>query len=88
MRLQKVYTELSIVKSIALSFFVAILFQTASAQVERTVIVEHFTNTRCGICAFRNPAFYENLNNQENVFGPRFSAAYEKPYMHWITIAM
>lgn len=37
------------------------------AQVDRTIVVEHFTNSRCGICANRNPGFYTNLNNQENV---------------------
>ncbi len=36
------------------------------SQVPQTVVVEHFTNTRCGICASRNPGFYANLANQEN----------------------
>ncbi len=34
------------------------------AQVPKKVVVEHFTNTRCGICANRNPAFFNNLDNQ------------------------
>lgn len=38
-----------------------------TAQVSRTVVVEHFTNTRCSICANRNPGFYNNLNNQTGV---------------------
>ena len=37
------------------------------AQVAKNVVVEHFTNTRCGICSSRNPGFYQNLNNQEGV---------------------
>jgi hypothetical protein len=44
--------------------FVAIFLWLGSllpAQVPRQVVVEHFTNTRCGICAFRNPDFYDNL---------------------------
>jgi hypothetical protein len=36
------------------------------AQVPKTVVVEHFTNTRCSVCASRNPGFYTNLNQQEN----------------------
>jgi hypothetical protein len=36
-------------------------------EVERTIIVEHFTNTRCGVCSSRNPGFYNNLNAQEGV---------------------
>ena len=37
------------------------------AQVERSVVVEHFTNTRCGICASRNPAFHELLDANPGV---------------------
>lgn len=40
------------------------LGSTAFAQVPRKIVVEHFTNTVCGICAFRNPPFYVNLANQ------------------------
>jgi len=37
------------------------------AQVPRQVVVEHFTNTRCGVCAFRNPGFYANLEAHPEV---------------------
>ena len=54
-----------------LPFFTFIFFlcglTAVSAQTPKTVIVEHFTNTRCGICANRNPGFYENLNNHPDV---------------------
>ncbi len=40
---------------------------TIHAQVPRKVIVEHFTNTRCSVCAFRNPGFFSNLQNNPNV---------------------
>jgi len=33
------------------------------SQVEKKVIIEHFTNSRCGICASRNPAFYQTLED-------------------------
>src|SRR5688572_6916976 len=33
----------------------------AIAQVPKKVIVEHFTNTKCSICASKNPGFYTNL---------------------------
>ncbi len=50
-----------------LPFFAFIFFlcglTAVSAQSEKKVIIEHFTNTRCGICASRNPGFYANLNN-------------------------
>ncbi len=32
------------------------------AQVTKKTIVEHFTNTKCSICASRNPGFHTNLN--------------------------
>lgn len=37
------------------------------AQVPQKVIVEHFTNTKCSVCASRNPGFYTNYNNQSGV---------------------
>lgn len=37
------------------------------AQVEKKVIVEHFTNTKCGICASKNPALYEVLKDYPDV---------------------
>lgn len=42
------------------------------AQVSKTVVVEHFTNTRCSACASRNPGFYNNLAAQENVIHVAF----------------
>lgn len=46
--------------------FVLITF-IAAAQVPQTVIVEHYTNSKCGICANRNPAFYNLLENYPDV---------------------
>lgn len=37
------------------------------SQTNQTIIVEHFTNTRCGICSARNPAFYDLLNDYPDV---------------------
>jgi len=31
--------------------FATVMMSTVFSQVEKTVIVEHFTNTRCGTCA-------------------------------------
>ncbi len=39
----------------------------AFAQVEKKIVVEHFTNTNCSICGSRNPGFYTNLNSQNGV---------------------
>ncbi|MEL7534135.1 MAG: T9SS type A sorting domain-containing protein [Bacteroidota bacterium] len=51
--------------SLFLGLFLAIT--SLFAQVPRTIVVEHFTNTRCGICASRNPAFLNNVNSQDSV---------------------
>ena len=41
---------------------------TSTAQeVAKTIIVEHFTNTYCSVCASRNPGFYTNLDNHPEV---------------------
>ncbi len=37
------------------------------AQVPRKVVVEHFTNTYCSICASRNPGFYTNVNQHPDI---------------------
>ncbi len=52
---------------LGLSLTFSLLFGLQAQEVPRTIIVEHFTNSRCGICANRNPGFYSNLNNQEGI---------------------
>ncbi|HMQ08696.1 MAG TPA: T9SS type A sorting domain-containing protein [Saprospiraceae bacterium] len=41
--------------------------EDVSSQVSKNIIVEHFTNSRCPICANRNPGFYQNLRQQQNI---------------------
>ncbi|MEL6843335.1 MAG: T9SS type A sorting domain-containing protein, partial [Bacteroidota bacterium] len=56
------------------------------AQAPRTIVVEHFTNTRCSICASRNPGFFNNLNSEDSVLHLTFhpSAPYSSciHYLH------
>jgi len=54
-------------KKTALLVFSLSLLVTSFGQVERKVVVEHFTNTRCSICASRNPALFELLDNYPQV---------------------
>jgi hypothetical protein len=50
------------------TFILTILFSiTSFAQVDRKVVIEHFTNSRCSVCASRNPAFYNTLENYPDV---------------------
>lgn len=53
--------------SIVTLFIVAYFAFTANTQVPLTTIVEHFTNTKCSICASKNPGFYTNLNSNTAV---------------------
>lgn len=39
---------------------------TTGTEVPKMVIVEHFTNTRCSVCASRNPGFYNNYNSSNS----------------------
>lgn len=57
------------VLSVVLANLFLFTMQSASAQVTKNVMVEHFTNTRCSICASssKNPAFYENLANYPDI---------------------
>jgi hypothetical protein len=50
-------------------FLFGFLFSTCiiAQDVPKNIIVEHFTNTRCSVCASRNPGFYNVLNQNPNV---------------------
>lgn len=54
-------------KNILLTLSSVLLLSTAFGQVEKRIVIEHFTNSRCGICASKNPGFYENLANFPDV---------------------
>lgn len=53
-------------KSILLFTFIY-LSQIVYSQVPKKVVVEHFTNTKCSVCASRNPGFYTNYYAQTGV---------------------
>ncbi|MCP4440772.1 MAG: T9SS type A sorting domain-containing protein [Aureispira sp.] len=48
-------------KNLFVLIFVLALGELMAQTVDKTVIVEHFTNTKCGYCAARNPNLYQNL---------------------------
>jgi spore coat protein U-like protein len=49
------------------TFLSALIISTSLlSQVPKTIVVEHFTNSRCSICAGRNPGLYTNLEQQQN----------------------
>ena len=50
--------------SILCLFNLSILY---SQSAPKKVVVEHFTNTRCSVCASRNPGFYNALDQKQNV---------------------
>lgn len=43
------------------------VYMATLAQSPKTVLIEHFTNTKCSICASRNPGFYSTLSNYPQV---------------------
>ncbi len=56
-------------KSSHLHTFILLLIMSSSAisQVKKSIIVEHFTNSRCSVCASRNPGFYTALAKKSDV---------------------
>jgi hypothetical protein len=68
-------------KLYAVIIFLAMMSFT-HGQVAQTVIVEHFTNSRCGICASRNPALYDLLDNYPEVLHIAFHPS--SPYANCI----
>lgn len=59
-----------------------VIVQLLSAQSPKQVVMEHFTNTRCSICASRNPGFYQTLASYPQVIHIAFhpSAPYQNCY--------
>jgi hypothetical protein len=53
-------------KALLLTTLAAAAGYTATAQVAKTTILEHFTNSNCGICASVNPGAYTTLGNFPN----------------------
>lgn len=51
-----------------ITFLFAALAGGLSAQTlaKKYILIEHFTNSRCSICASRNPAFYNTINQYPN----------------------
>lgn len=54
-------------KSISITIALLSGITASTQQVPKTVIVEHFTNTYCSICANKNPAFYTNLDKHPDI---------------------
>ena len=58
-------------KNVQILFFACLLSlglaTTSNSQVALRPIAEHFTNTKCSICASKNPALYANLNTNPSV---------------------
>lgn len=55
-------------------FLTAVLFQicVCEAFVPKKILLEHFTNTYCSVCASRNPGLINNLNNQSETVYLRY----------------
>lgn len=65
-------------KLFATSLVVFSLNIFALAQVPKNIVVEHFTNTVCSICATKNPQLNGNLSNNTNIL--RISYHPSSPY--------
>lgn len=50
------------------TLLIAILISVSlTGQVEKKVVIEHFTNTKCSTCANKNPALYQTLEDYPQV---------------------
>jgi hypothetical protein len=72
MRLNENYLPLNFTKIITMKKSIILLALSflgyaCNAQIARTNIVEHFTNSNCGVCAGTNPTIYNALNANPNV---------------------
>lgn len=55
------------IKKLALGVYVMLSSLSVFSQSPRNIIIEHFSNTYCSICASRNPGFYSTLSGYPQV---------------------
>jgi len=60
-------TKKHLMKAILFTLGFSLFANFIVAQVPKKIIVEHFTNSRCSICANRNPGFFDNLSQHPDV---------------------
>ena len=67
-----------------LAFVLLFVSVAGFSQSPKQVVIEHFTNTKCSICASRNPGFYSVLANYPQVIHIAYhpSAPYQNCYFN------
>jgi len=65
-------------KKISLLALLLSITIVATAQVSKTIMVEHFTNSVCSVCNILNPGILSNIDNQGNII--HLSIHPSKPY--------
>jgi hypothetical protein len=63
---------MNMMKNIFNSIISMMMIQTALAQVPKTTVVEHFTNSNCSVCASNNPGIFATLRNYPDVIHVAF----------------
>lgn len=53
-------------KTLFLFLFSTLLAGSQAQTAKKFILLEHFTNSRCSVCASKNPAFYNTISNYEN----------------------
>lgn len=54
---------MNMMKNIFNTIICLMIIQTGLAQVPKTTVVEHFTNSNCSVCASNNPGIFATLRN-------------------------
>jgi hypothetical protein len=54
-------------QSLLVAFFCVHFLFTSAQEVPKAILLEHFTNTYCSVCAARNPSFYNTISTYENI---------------------
>lgn len=67
-------------KNIVLALITVLTTVQIWSQVPKYALLEHFTNTRCGVCGGTNPAFYSRVNINANAKMHHISIHSSIPY--------
>lgn len=72
------------VRILIFAFTLLVALNDLQGQVPQKIIVEHFTNTRCGLCSSRNPGFYNVYNKNPGILHISYhpSRPYANCFLH------
>jgi Secretion system C-terminal sorting domain/Outer membrane protein Omp28 len=71
-------------KTFTLAFALFLTITAVFGQAKRYVLLEHFTNTNCSVCASQNPSFFTTIQVETNPNAHHISYHWRTPYLNCV----